>query len=89
MGRRFPACSLPASFAGGLPAVAITGGFTFFWPSTTNPQFQNPSSSIPKVNFTWIKGNHSLKFGYEYEHIWMGVLRQQPALRLVYLWWRL
>ena len=30
------------------------------------------------MNYTWIKGNHSLKFGYEYEHIWMGVFDNNP-----------
>ena len=34
--------------------------------------------SIPKVNFTWVKGKHSLKFGYEYEHIWMAVNDNNP-----------
>ena len=32
----------------------------------------------PKVNFTWVKGKHSLKFGYEYEHIWMAVNDNNP-----------
>ena len=67
-----------ANIAGGLPAVSITGGFTSFGRQTTNPQFQNPALLDPKVNYTWVKGNHSLKFGYEYEHIWMGVLDNNP-----------
>ncbi len=70
--------SLPASFQGGLPAVSITGGFTAFGRQTTNPQFQNPAILDPSVGYTWIKGNHSLKFGYEYEHIWMGVFDNNP-----------
>ena len=32
----------------------------------------------PKVNYTWVRGNHSLKFGYEYEHIWMAVNDNNP-----------
>jgi hypothetical protein len=32
----------------------------------------------PKVNFTWVKGKHSMKFGYEYEHIWMAVNDNNP-----------
>jgi len=70
--------SLPASFQGGLPAVSITGGFSSFGRQTTNPQFQNPAMIDPSVNYTWIKGNQSLKFGYEYEHIWMGVFDNNP-----------
>jgi len=70
--------SLPASFQGGLPAVSITGGFTAFGRQTTNPQFQNPAIIDPSVGYTWIMGNHSLKFGYEYEHVWMGVFDNNP-----------
>ena len=70
--------SLPASFQGGLPAVSINGGFTAFGRQTTNPQFQNPALLDPSAGYTWIKGNQSLKFGYEYEHIWMGVFDNNP-----------
>ncbi len=70
--------SLPKSFQGGLPAVSISGGFSSFGRQTTNPQFQNPALLDPSVAYTWIKGKHSLKFGYEYEHIWMGVFDNNP-----------
>jgi hypothetical protein len=64
--------------AGGLPSTSINGGFTAFGRQSTNPQWQNPSLIDPKLNFTWIKGRHSLKFGYEYEHIWMAVNDNNP-----------
>jgi hypothetical protein len=76
--------SLPTAFQGGLPAVSISGGFTtstgsaYIGRQTTNPQFQNPALIDPSVGYTWIKGNHSLKFGYEYEHVWMGVFDNNP-----------
>jgi len=63
--------------AGGLPSVGISG-FTGFGRQSTNPQWQNPALLDPKVNYTWVKGNHSLKFGYEYEHIWMAVNDNNP-----------
>jgi hypothetical protein len=63
--------------AGGLPSIGITG-FSGFGRQSTNPQWQDPALIDPKVNFTWIKGNHSLKFGYEYEHIWMAVNDNNP-----------
>jgi hypothetical protein len=63
--------------AGGLPSIAISG-FTAFGRQSTNPQWQNPSLLDPKVNFTYVKGHHSLKFGYEYEHIWMAVNDNNP-----------
>ncbi|MGA8161455.1 MAG: TonB-dependent receptor [Acidobacteriaceae bacterium] len=64
--------------AGGLPSVGISGGFTGFGRQSTNPQWQNPALLDPKVNYAWVKGNHSLKFGYEYEHIWMAVNDNNP-----------
>lgn len=63
--------------SGGLPSVAITG-FSGFGRQATNPQWQNPALLDPKVNYTWIRGRHSLKFGYEYEHIWMAVNDNNP-----------
>jgi outer membrane receptor protein involved in Fe transport len=63
--------------AGGLPSIGITG-FTGFGRQNTNPQWQDPALLDPKVNFTWVKGKHSLKFGYEYEHIWMAVNDNNP-----------
>jgi hypothetical protein len=64
--------------AGGLPSIGLSGSFTAFGRQSTNPQWQNPSLLDPKANFSWVKGNHSLKFGYEYEHIWMAVNDNNP-----------
>ena len=64
--------------AGGLPSTAVAGGFTSFGRQSTNPQWQYPSLLDPKVNFSWVKGKHSLKFGFEYEHIWMQVQDSNP-----------
>jgi hypothetical protein len=41
------------------------------------------------VNFTWVKGKHSLKFGYEYEHIWMAVNDNNPLYGSFTYWRRL
>ena len=68
---------VPPAIEGGLPQVSITG-FTTFGRQSTNPQWQDPALIDPKVNYTWVKGNHSLKFGYEYEHIWMAVNDNNP-----------
>ena len=72
-----PGLPTAASVAGGLPTTSITG-FTGFGRQSTNPQFQNPALLDPKVNFTVVKGHHSLKFGYEYEHVWMAVSDNNP-----------
>ncbi|MFT4113886.1 TonB-dependent receptor plug domain-containing protein, partial [Silvibacterium sp.] len=41
-------------------------GFTAWGAQTSNPQFQNPFVIDPKINYTWLKGRHSLKFGWEF-----------------------
>lgn len=64
--------------AGGLPSISISGGFTGFGRQSTNPQWQDPAFLDPKINFTWVRGTHSLKFGYEFEHSWMAVNDNNP-----------
>ncbi len=73
-----PGLPTDPTVAGGLPSTSVTGGFTAFGRQSTNPQWQYPSLLDPKVNFSWVKGNHSLKFGYEYEHVWMQVQDSNP-----------
>lgn len=63
--------------AGGIPGISITG-FAALGRQTTNPQFQNPAVFNPKVNYSWLRGNHSLKFGYEYQKVWMDVQDTNP-----------
>lgn len=53
------------SYTGGLNTQSVTG-FTQFGEQATNPQFTNPTQANPRVNYTWVKGHHSLKVGYEY-----------------------
>jgi hypothetical protein len=67
-----------AVVAGGLPSIGISGGFTSFGRQSTNPQWQDPAFIDPKVNFTWVRGDHSLKFGYEFERLWMAVNDNNP-----------
>ena len=73
-----PGLPTDPTVAGGLPSTSISGGFSAFGRQSTNPQWQNPSLLDPKVNYSWVKGKHSLKFGYEYEHIWMEVQDSNP-----------
>jgi hypothetical protein len=40
--------------------------FNAWGAQTSNPQFQNPFVINPKVNYSWIKGRHSMKYGWEY-----------------------
>jgi hypothetical protein len=54
--------------SGGLPNQIITG-FSDFGRQATNPQWQYPDVWNPKLNYTWLVGRHSLKTGYEFQHI--------------------
>ena len=54
--------------AGGLPTQLITG-YSDLGRQATNPQWQYPTVYNPKVNYTWLSGRHSLKTGYEFQHI--------------------
>ncbi len=54
--------------AGGLPAQLITG-YSDLGRQATNPQWQYPTVYNPKVNYTWLVGQHSLKSGYEFQHV--------------------
>jgi hypothetical protein len=43
--------------------------FSQFGAQSSNPQFQNPFSIDPKVNYTHLHGRNSMKIGYEFEQI--------------------
>src|SRR6202035_3628684 len=76
-----PGLPTDKTVAGGIPSTSISGGFSAFGRQSTNPQWQNPSLLDPKINFSWVYGNDSLKFGYDYEHIWMAVNDNNPLYR--------
>jgi hypothetical protein len=70
---------LPSSLAGGFNSQII-GGFSSptIGRQTSNPQFQNPTSFNPKLNYSLIKGRHSIKAGYEFLAIRTEVLDINP-----------
>ncbi len=76
-GFTYPGLPTDPAVAGGIPGIGITG-FSALGRQTTNPQFQNPSLLDPKVNYSWVIKNHSLKAGYEYQQIWMDVQDTNP-----------
>lgn len=43
--------------------------FSQFGSQPSNPQFQNPFVINPKLNYTMVRGRHSIKMGYEYQSI--------------------
>jgi hypothetical protein len=69
----------PSSLAGGFPTQVITGfSSPTFGRQATNPQFQNPTSFNPKLNYSMVKGRHSIKLGYEFIAIHTEVLDINP-----------
>jgi hypothetical protein len=54
--------------AGGLPTQLITG-LSDLGRQATNPQWQYPTVFNPKINYTWLRGRHSLKTGYEFQRV--------------------
>ncbi len=55
-------------FAGGLTQQSVSG-WTAWGRQSSNPQFQNPLVWNVRLNYSWIKSAHTLKTGYEYQHI--------------------
>jgi hypothetical protein len=70
---------LPTSsdLVGGLNTQAI-GSFNALGRQTSNPQFQNPTTFDPKLNYSWMHGRHALKAGYEFQVIRTEVLDVNP-----------
>jgi hypothetical protein len=54
--------------SGGLPSQLITG-YSDLGRQATNPQWQYPTVFNPKVNYSRLAGRHSLKSGYEFQHV--------------------
>jgi hypothetical protein len=79
----YGATGLPtASFlAGGLNTQTISG-FNSFGRQATNPQFQNPTTWNPKINYSWNRGRHALKFGFENTIIHTEVMDINPPYGL-------
>jgi hypothetical protein len=65
------------NLTGGLDSQSVSG-FSAFGRQTSNPQFQNPTSFDPKLNYSWVKGKHAIKAGYEFVAIRTEVLDVNP-----------
>jgi hypothetical protein len=72
-----PGLPTSPSLTGGLNSQAISG-FSQLGRQTSNPQFQNPTSFDPKLNYSLVKGRHAMKMGYEFEAIRTEVLDINP-----------
>ena len=66
---------------GGLNTQTISG-FNSLGRQATNPQFQNPTTWNPKVNYSWNKGRHAIKMGFENTIIHTEVMDINPTYGL-------
>jgi hypothetical protein len=64
--------------AGALNSITVSG-FDQFGRQSSNPQFQNPFTINPKINYSKIIGRHTLKAGYEYMNISTSIDDFNPA----------
>jgi hypothetical protein len=58
-----------ADVAGGVPTSQFSGGLTVLGRQPTSPAISSPRPLDTKLNYAWILGRHSLKFGYEHQSI--------------------
>ena len=58
----------------------LDGGFTNLGRQMTNPQHQNPTFWDPKVNYSRLLKNHSLKTGFEYNALHVAQEDLHPVL---------
>jgi hypothetical protein len=63
---------------GGLYTQLFGGGYSALGRQETNPQWQYPEMYNVKLNYTWIRGKHSLKSGYEYQFVMTEVMDVNP-----------
>ena len=65
------------SLTGGINTQTISG-LTALGRQTSNPQFQNPTSWDPELNYSKTIGRHSIKVGYQYLLIHTEILDTNP-----------
>ncbi len=68
-------------FVGGLNTQNVSG-YSGFGRQATNPQFQNPTTWNPKVNYALNLGRHAIKTGFEFTTIRTEVMDINPVYGL-------
>jgi hypothetical protein len=64
-----PNAPTDTTISGGLNTQSVTGFSPTWGRSPSTPTTVNPFTIDPKVNYSLLRGKHSLKFGYEYQHL--------------------
>jgi len=68
---------------GGLNTQNIGGFTSVIGRQATNPQFQNPTSFDPKINYSRMQGRHALKMGFEMQIVHTEVMDINPVYGLL------
>ena len=69
------------TITGGLTTQTI-GGLSQLGRQATNPQYQNPTNQNLRINYTFNRGRHTIKTGYEYLTIGTDVQDTNPLMGL-------
>ena len=77
-----PGLSTAPFLTGGLNTQNISGFSGVIGRQATNPQFQNPTSWDPKVNYSLMHGRHAIKAGFEMGIIHTEVMDINPVYGL-------
>ncbi len=72
-----PGLPTAPNLTGGLNSQSISG-YSQLGRQTSNPQFQNPTTFNPKLDYSWLVGRHALKMGYEFTDVRTEVLDINP-----------
>ena len=73
-----PNAPIDPTIAGGLNTQSVTGFSPTWGRSPSTPTSVNPFVIDPKVNYSSLRGKHSLKFGYEYQNVSIVVSNTHP-----------
>lgn len=63
-----PGLPVDPRISGGLPTQLISG-YSDLGRQATNPQWQYPTAYDPKLNYSLVRGRHTLKAGFEFQRI--------------------
>lgn len=67
-GPGFGLTGLPGTYANGLPPIYV-GSYSFLGTSPWRPQYQVSQVYQFLDNLSYVRGNHALKFGFEFKHV--------------------
>ncbi|MEP7337173.1 MAG: TonB-dependent receptor, partial [Acidobacteriota bacterium] len=65
---KIPGTNGPDRLQGGIPAFQITGWGNLGNPNTGNPFLFRDNQYVGTANLSWLRGAHSLRFGFDYQN---------------------